>query len=69
MDGQAAVLAAGVPVYALDFADPTHLFYVGGGGSGRTGVANGIVRATLTRNLPNCSSSTAQRCAPQANCS
>ncbi|WFD02415.1 hypothetical protein MOBT1_001097 [Malassezia obtusa] len=48
-DGQATVLAADVPVYALGFADAKHLFYVGGGGSGRSGVSNHIVRAPLTQ--------------------
>ena len=39
-----ATLATGVPVYALSFVDNRHFVYAGGGGAGRTGVANVIVR-------------------------
>ncbi|CCU99587.1 unnamed protein product [Malassezia sympodialis ATCC 42132] len=39
-----ASLATGVPVYALACIDEDHVVYVGGGGAGRSGVANVVVR-------------------------
>ncbi|WFD31560.1 hypothetical protein MSPP1_002599 [Malassezia sp. CBS 17886] len=40
--GMQTALATGLPVYALAFADEGHLFLAGGGGPGRSGVANAI---------------------------
>ncbi|WFD27623.1 hypothetical protein MNAN1_002624 [Malassezia nana] len=42
-----ASLATGVPVYALSFIDDDHVVYVGGGGAGRSGVANVVNVARL----------------------
>ncbi|WFD43632.1 hypothetical protein MPSI1_002295 [Malassezia psittaci] len=51
MDGRVTVLGTGVPVYALSFAGSKHLFYVGGGGAGKSGVTNNIKCAEAqTRN-------------------
>ena len=33
----------GIARYAIDFIDPKHFVYAGGGGAGRTGVPNVIV--------------------------
>lgn len=40
-----SALATDVPVYALGFLDNAHVAYTGGGGAGRSGIANAIVRA------------------------
>ncbi|WFC97268.1 hypothetical protein MBRA1_003935 [Malassezia brasiliensis] len=45
MSGPVVVLDARIPVYAVGFADAAHLFYVGGGGAGRSGVTNNIKAA------------------------
>ena len=37
--------AVGVPVYGAAFVDSDHVVCAGGGGAGRNGVANKLVRA------------------------
>ncbi|PKI83736.1 hypothetical protein MVES_002305 [Malassezia vespertilionis] len=37
-----ATLQTGIPVYAIGFSNDMHIFYVGGGGAGRSGVSNAI---------------------------
>jgi len=46
-----SALATDVPVYALGFLDNAHVAYAGGGGAGRSGIANAIVRV---RSAPLC---------------
>jgi hypothetical protein len=40
------------PLFAADFLDADRLVVAGGGGEGRSGVGNMIVRTGLTLNLP-----------------
>ncbi|WFD07085.1 hypothetical protein MVES1_002441 [Malassezia vespertilionis] len=44
-----ATLQTGIPVYAIGFSNDMHIFYVGGGGAGRSGVSNAIKSAKLQR--------------------